>query len=134
MSLKTWKKQYMPDAHNHVGRGIEAVEHSLKKWRGLLPANLKRHGMQHPVEWEDYNSVIREIKHPITEDLIIDADNCALCFHHPYGCGSCSLKVTLGAACDRPGQPYDLWVTSGRVHPMIKALERTLKRLKEREP
>ena len=48
MSLKTWKKEFYPQSAKRTKQS-EAVEHSLHKWRGILPANLKKHGLNRDI-------------------------------------------------------------------------------------
>ena len=46
MSLKTWKKEFYPkEAIDAIKTELMATKHSLRKWRGLTKANLKKHGL-----------------------------------------------------------------------------------------
>ena len=46
MSLKTWKKEFYPISASRVRKdAIAAIEHSLRKWRGLTKDQMKRHGV-----------------------------------------------------------------------------------------
>ena len=49
MSFTTWCKEFYPvpaSDFDGVDKPKEAVKHALNKWRGLLPKNLKKHGIK----------------------------------------------------------------------------------------
>ena len=43
MSLTTWKKEFYPVPAKKMPLR-KALEHSILKWRGALPGNLRKHG------------------------------------------------------------------------------------------
>lgn len=45
MSIKTWKEEFYPRSAASRMSNKAAIEHSIKKWEGLLPENLKKHGV-----------------------------------------------------------------------------------------
>ena len=94
MSLDTWKAEfYKVDAQRVAPKN--AADHSILKWRGLHPSNLKKHGlnMSDGILCDNHNR--RALK--------INEDTCALCEHHARpGCITCPLfAVRGGFACDR---------------------------------
>lgn len=108
MSKKTWKEEFYPIPADEVPLK-RAVAHSLKKWRGLLPRNLKKHGLKEaPIEFGM-------------------SSTCALCVNytaHPASgdmCDGCPL-FEIGHECQGQGSPYDQWATHDDPRPMIAAL------------
>lgn len=124
MTLKTWKKEFYPKAPTKKMTTREAIEHSIKKWEGLRPENLEKHGMRissHRIEDE-------------LDDLDINADSCALCkkFYFDFECVECPLYQQLGKRCDANSRsPYQIWRDKDNPVPMIKALKRTLEECEE---
>lgn len=122
MSLESWKEEFYPEeAVEAAKRGDSAaVEHSLRKWMGLSPANLEKHGMvaskawSHIVEQENYERVFRT-----------HAGTCALCeLHAPYGCEDCPLTKARGVTCgdkleDEVRSPWSEWTHNRNPEPMI---------------
>lgn len=46
MSLKTWMEEFYPsDATDAISSDLEAIEHSLQKWKGAVKENVERHGL-----------------------------------------------------------------------------------------
>lgn len=130
MSLNSWKKEFYPTEAADSRPGKSAVTHSLRKWRGLLPANLKKHDLFH--EADQYDISYED------ECFTVDAGTCALCFHYindgydspkydPAAgfCVDCPLNKLLGGRCDVGSRsPFNVWVDTGDPKPMIKALEK----------
>ena len=123
MSKETWKKEFYPTPPSLcVGVG-EAVFHSLRKWIGFRPENLKRHS--------------------ITGDDLPDMDmyssgSCALCCRFDdFNCfDDCSDECPLalardGVRCidvlkgvDGELSPYDAQLLNDDPEPMICWLEK----------
>lgn len=116
MSLATWKRHYYPKPADETDES-EAVAHSLKKWRGLLPAVLEKHELKH------VGCVVRDKASNVFD---VDADSCALCIHHFAGdCRDCPLYAALGNnPCYESGQPYLTFKRTGDPEPMIAALKK----------
>jgi hypothetical protein len=130
MSFSSWKAEFYP-IPVEATTPDQAIEHSLQKWRGSLPENLKKH----EVDFEDktlYDGLM-------AEDLLFDSRSCALCFHYiRTGCESCPIgeyKIAQnpdfdfgGNACGKEyslsGSGLDRPATS---KPMIDLLEEVLK-------
>lgn len=118
MSADSWRSEFYPvDAETVAKHGdaVKAVEHSLQKWRGALPKNLKKHGLS-------------------CAPLAFIADTCSLCKMYISGrcCRACPLYVSRGeVACtdersDELINPYDSYVLGHNPKPMIEALELAL--------
>ncbi len=125
MSLATWKAEFYPVEASEVTEA-DALSHSLTKWTGLTPANLKRHGVS-----DKYGSVYDPGDHGCLE---IDGDSCALCVHFQSGdpeCARCPLYHVRGVSCDGTVEaekcsPYVSWTTNGAPTPMINLLKKVV--------
>jgi hypothetical protein len=69
MSLETWKAEFYAVNAGKVD-AKDAVSHSLQKWTGLRPENLKKHDVL-----VDGGSVSDS-----DDVLLVDAATCALCY------------------------------------------------------
>lgn len=132
MSLETWKEEFYPiEADKSVGSQLEAVEHSLRKWRGLDADTLKRHGLR-----QAYNG-LKEDGEP---HFFIDYTSCALCLLVNAvndGCDKCPLfKARGGFPCDElmmdedenlleDSSPYVTWTRFNDPAHMLEWLEKT---------
>jgi len=124
MSLETWKAEFYPIPAHEVPVE-DAVQHSLRKWRGLTKENLEKHGL------------VRR-KNVIIESGVwrfgVESDSCSLCKHYlsPFSnCHHCPLANVLGGRCDEDqgdldevDSPYHEFTRNGNPLPMIEALER----------
>lgn len=105
---------------------IEAIEHSIRKWTGMLPKNLETHG----VEIWGRDLVARTKTGLGTTTLTIDSQSCALCalYYDDGLCSDCPLYKSLGdTKCDAEGAPFVMWLNTDDVKPMIKSLKEALK-------
>lgn len=135
MSMQTWMEEFYPVEAEKVP-AAQAVAHSLRKWRGLRPDNMKRHG----VFW-GYKHTLNYITDAGGYCLFIDAGSCALCWTHVNltgSCASCPLSIARhGHPCDykRPAEALSPWAAgSGKmknVEPMIYWLEEAAQTQKE---
>lgn len=133
MSMTTWTEEFYPIPAAKSSEK-DAAEHSLKKWIGLRPENLSRHGL-------------RTVSIAITDGktaLTIDGLSCALCKHHNYvaqattyrDCPSCPIvavnggRTCLNKTLDGRPSPWHQWVNYHEVEPMIELLERTVEYVK----
>lgn len=124
MSLETWMIEFYPvKAREAAISEIAALKHSIRKWTGLSPANLRKHGVK---KWGDEN---------ITGDgdftFQVSDRTCALCHRH-IDCVGCSLRAELNERCygDEEG-PYGQFIYNNKIRPMLNALRRTLKGVKD---
>lgn len=130
MSIKTWKKEFYPKKPTKRMTTVEAIEHSLLKWIGLLHSNLEKHEL---ISWG----------HSICDVDCCDEDgefrlgqtSCSLCvkfLDNNKGCTNCPLYQSLGRECGDGTvlAPYTDWMNNHDALPMIHALEKTLKDVK----
>ena len=137
MSLKTWKAEFYPKPPRKRMTKREAIEHSLRKWKGLRGKALQRHkvaiSVDAVIDARDLDLVVRE-----QDCLEIDMDSCALCAKYfneegysflseeDSSCDKCPLAKLLGTSCDNRGGPYRTWRDTGDPEPMIRALKALL--------
>lgn len=115
MSFETWCEEFYPIEAKEVSKE-DALAHSLRKWEGLRPKALKRHGMLFG------HRRLYEVGGP--ECLSIDADSCALCVHHRGNhCEECPLEVA-GQGCEHNSSPWKRFAVKGKIKPMISLLEK----------
>jgi len=126
MSIKTWESEFYPTEARTVPKDRRAaLEHSLRKWRGLRAEALARHEMGRAVG--DICAVDG------SGDIFpVNSDTCALCVHWfgPYkGCSDCPLAEELGHPCAGSDHwAFNFWGRTGDPEPMIAALEAALKK------
>ena len=127
MSLDSWAREYYPvAAKTAAGSDAEALEHSLKKWRGLTPEVLHAHD----VRLEELFGVVTVVENGVVtvRGIKIDATSCALCQRHPKDCSKCPLYEVRGIACDRTLEgektaPFYMLLDHRDPKPMIEWLE-----------
>lgn len=129
MSLNSWKKEFYIGRVRSAGKDpLKAVEHSLRKWEGLRPNNLKKHGMiiSHA-----------EVYNPKTHNsLPIDCTTCALCHstldeYDSIDCNECTITKATGSRCDGNNSPYSALLDDGNPKKMIKVLKKSQAYLKK---
>ncbi len=131
MTLQSWKNEFYPVKPSKRMSKKSAIEHSLRKWIGLMPKNLKKHGLV------KCGKFIQE-KSDSTTDLQINDESCALCVKfidndppdNENECHKCPLCKSLGKPCDASvffeKSPYTSWSMLDDPKPMIKALKKAL--------
>ena len=121
MSVTSWKKEFYPVSAKKPRTKIARIKHSLRKWEGLMPAMLKKHG----------------IRENFSAPILVDQTTCALCIAYYSSnedcegeCDDCPLCQTLNHPCDEGSGkiPWEAWCSYGDPRPMIRALRKTLKR------
>ncbi len=144
MSIESWKAEFYPipvgspeyeahmrdHAHTDRDRRAAAIAHSLHKWKGLLHAAMKKHGMMRR-DVILYDEEERRY-------FYVDCATCSLCKEfrtdHGTNCSECPLYLETGARCgEEPfaaepfaADPYYVWSMTGDARPMVRALERAL--------
>lgn len=120
MSLASWKAEYYPiDAQEAAAKGdLVAVEHSIRKWEGLTPENLARHGCA---------KILRNISDEDRQILQINDSTCSLCVLHykklnSEPCATCPIFLVHEPCCDWPQSPFTRWVATTSPHPMLRVL------------
>lgn len=119
MSLATWKKEFYRTPADKVSER-NALEHSIKKWIGLLPKNRKKHN----VRLGRY--ILSDIKNNI---LHINGGSCALCVCYVDDCAVCPLSTVGNARTIAPcHDEYLDAIDNGKVTPMIRLLRKAKKK------
>jgi hypothetical protein len=123
MSLETWKAEFYPIPADEVSVD-DAVQHSLRKWRGLTKENLEKHALSQ----KDFFIKENDGDYPL---LSIDDSTCALCYHFINDkCVACPLFKVLSKRCDDEENcsfkesSYGAFVEESNPLPMIEALEK----------
>lgn len=131
MSGASWLKEFYPvSAKKSAKSNKVALEHALKKWRGLTKANLKRHGLERRNDM--FGATLVEHKNGKSKDILeIASDSCALCVRHMHtnNCHGCPIASRNALDKHEIGcePPYMQFVEHGRATPMIKRIEKALK-------
>lgn len=123
MSLETWKQEFYPTPASNPD--CSPAEHSLRKWRCLLPRNLQKHGCRIRADG------VMDIHHaPGDEGLPLNDDTCALCHIHICICGDCTTcpLFKAGFGCMGESSLY-MNVLDGKkpVSAMVSALRKAVK-------
>lgn len=142
MGLKEWKEEFYPCSAGRTSRN-EAIDHSLRKWTGLLPSNLEKHGC-HAVDGCVIPEHVKEVPWKETWSFFSpNMNNCSLC-HHYYDedtnyddsgeylnqCRDCPIMKVTGKACDERYEygdetsEWNRWTMENNAVPMVKLLER----------
>lgn len=117
-----WLTRYYPKPADEVGVRA-AVQHSLRKWRGLRV--IGQYGIH------QQNTQLRDANKNVVLEVI--TDSCALCQHYftpDNGCAMCPLSIIRGrvpcdvALVDEDRSPWEQWVKEGDPEPMIRWLEK----------
>lgn len=127
MSIETWKKEFYPVSATSRMSKKAAIEHSIKKWEGLLPENLKKH------------VVVLDRCGDIHDDEIrfeISDQSCALCQKYMHKCCvKCPLYEKLGFECGKgkieAGDGWVSYMEEGDPELMLKNLRSLLDEVKK---
>lgn len=131
MSLETWKKEFYSEKPKKSFTKKQAIEHSLKKWKGLTEENIKKHNCSLNDEFLTENKGDDDY-------LRIDGGSCSLCVKYyiekdfefrESRCEKCPLFKSLGHKCDNifnADAPYIIFTNENNPLPMIEALQKTL--------
>lgn len=127
MTVKTWSAEFYPVRADDpsIVTDLQAVQHSLLKWRGMSPEMLDKHG----VNVTSNNNLAG------TDDIFhIDAATCALCVKHMSSpdqrpCDTCPLFLVRGGMrCDfskhKTTSPWASWLFLDDNKPMVEWLEK----------
>ena len=116
MSLQTWKHEYYSITACKCTVG-EALAHTYRKWLGIRPENLARHGV---------NKIERTITDGI-DTFAITGDSCALCFY-------CRLwweeEKCLTCPILNCSEQYTHWCDTGDPEPMIVLIVGAMEKMK----
>ena len=139
MSLESWKREFYPepasqhttDTADNVDNvdNVDMLEHALKKWRGLIPANLERHGLVS----RSIPQLLEERDNP-RESFSVGTTSCSMCARYykdsedQPDCEGCPLNAYQdGPCCYCSPNPYAEFMQRGDPQPMINALTECLK-------
>lgn len=119
MSLESWKREFYPVSADFV-EPANALAHCLRKWIGLRPGNLAKHGLKKIAD----SIMIQELGDE-ERTFHVHGASCALCVHYfENGCAGCPLAYHLGRPCDDgPASPYALFQRFDDPELMIRELE-----------
>lgn len=128
MSLRTWKKEFYPKAPTKRMTELQAIEHSLQKWKGLRKANLKKHGVFQDGAnvWE--NGAFDDWITANRDTFVFDSKSCALCVKHflnpkESSCEKCPLAALHGGTtCMDMDSVYENSVENENPSSMIESL------------
>ena len=118
MSLDSWKKEFYSVPASRVAKK-DALAHSLRKWQGLLPAAMHRHG----IERTGGGYWLRE-KRNVRKRFGVGGSACALCFLSHDLCGGCILVQIVEKGC---GPAYGRWLENADPSPMIALLRKAMR-------
>lgn len=135
MTIESWKAEFYPvEAYLVPNDTLALLEHSIKKWEGLLPKNRKKHdlvvgtyGRLTSEDASDYDNVFKA-----------SSESCSLCHHYNNSdepeCVKCPLYIVRGnIECDAPtedekreslGSPWGAWAHSSKPERMIMWLKK----------
>lgn len=147
MSIESWKKEFYPvEASEFYGETrtirsvLAAVDHSIRKWEGIRPANLKKHGLEHT----PYGAVIEsgDRADELCTRIELCSETCSLCqmfsswecdqrsHESSIGntCSACPLSLVNQECCTDVDNAYDIVMFNDEgnnsVEPMIRALKK----------
>lgn len=126
MSIETWKSEFYPIDASDVPES-DALAHSLRKWEGLTPENLAKHGIR--------RSMFGNLVDGQDQWFYVDDGSCALCRWSP-DCRRCPLVAANGGLqCDQGKEgelsPYLAFTrfgngAGGDPQPMIQLIKRAI--------
>lgn len=123
MSLRTWLNEFYPISAADVPIEM-ALAHSIRKWEGLQPHNMERHGVCLTDNHEVTN--IQPVAEEEPAYLSINSSSCALCCHHAgSACLGCPLVLVLNGhgRCDYgPGSPWGKFASRHDADTMLRTL------------
>lgn len=112
MTIESWKEEFLPGSPDSWEKmsDLEALKHAEKKWKGLSPENLEKHGLRkHTCLILGTDGVLR-----------MDGHSCALCQKHDLECSTCPLQD-----CELE---WGAWVYGGDAKPMQNLIRTTLEK------
>lgn len=146
MSIESWRAEFYPVPAEAVPED-QALDHSYRKWQGLLPENLSRHGLIQVGTMLFADEGIKdEVQIQIQQRPVfyVNGNSCALCFHYldPISeedddvlCRDCPLRKVHGVPCDDyraddrfEVSPYAAFTLRKDARPMLDLLSLALER------
>lgn len=122
MSKESFLAEFYPiPANEATNSWLEATNHSIQKWKGMLPENLEKHN-----QYTDDGDVltIGDSEYRIT--LRYGSNTCALCMKdYANGCIPCPLYTLTQESCRYYDSVYAYSLRNDNPQPMIDALYAT---------
>jgi hypothetical protein len=113
MSMQTWIDEFYPITAEEAARGSakDATVHSIRKWEGLRPSALAKHGC----------TLIENTLYDVDDRrLVIASNSCALCVKF-YSTKTYCRRCPLAKA--RDGTPCDKHMLGERIAPYFELTE-----------
>lgn len=129
MSIESWKAEFYQTDAKSTSSIFEALDHSIVKWKGMLPRNASRHGITHEC---GSGYICDETGHAIP----MDNHSCALCMYMNDRCADCPLRLVGNGPCYISGEPFDLWYEQDDARAIVRALidaKRLMNKIKRAE-
>lgn len=132
MSRESFLSEFYPlPATSATKTWIEAIKHAVRKWKGLLPDNVKKHNQKVPYDSPlyvfDENGRITLVYSAKTRSLCIKNDE--ILFGSPSRnrepCKECPLWKLTGVNCMQKDTPYNKTLRGGNPQVLIDALYAT---------
>lgn len=136
MTIESWKAEFYPvEAYLVPNDTLALLEHSIKKWEGLLPKNRKKHDLIVGT----YRKLIPEPDSEYYDSFGVGSESCSLCYHYLEHeefdkCVKCPLYIIRGnIQCDVTtedekreslGSPWGAWAHSSKPERMIMWLKK----------
>lgn len=121
MSKESFLKEFYPiPANEATNSWLEATNHSIQKWKGMLPENLEKHDQY---TTNGYVLTVGDSKYQTT--LLYGVKTCALCSKddaNEMNCVPCPLYTLMQESCTANNSAYDRAARSNNPQPMIDAL------------
>lgn len=119
MSIRSWKRKFYPVPASKV-KERDALDHSIRKWEGLQPEALEKHGL------DSIGGVLFE--RGTAREFEIHTGTCALCQHYlgGFNCIECPLsKLRDGQRCDcGRNNPWGHFGIRNNAKPMLRLLKK----------
>jgi hypothetical protein len=146
MSIESWKAEFYP-METRDTLEVEAIQHSLTKWVGLMSQNLSKHGLIFNSFTGNINED-NETEVDPSNNFSISYSTCSLCYHYydkeenmeqsKEPCYPCPIFQLINRPCTTRGligklSPFDYWVMEGNPLPMISLLRDVLAAAQEQE-
>ena len=119
MSIKTWKEEFLSDIEESSKSELSAIEHGIKKYKGLSKKNLIKHNVS--------LQLYEKTKHYYLSDgidyMYFGVTTCALCKRNWHnGCDNCTLSV-IDKGCLSINSPWEILIIKGQYYPLLVALK-----------
>ena len=136
MSLQTWKETFYEDIMNMKEEkrlsDLSCAEHTLKKYQGLLPENLEKHGVGL------FGRALREknlsyVELLATGEFDFSSDTCSFCLKH-YNfeyqiteCGNCPIgRISKPCGGNNKENTWYQVIFTKDPNPMITLMEKII--------